>query len=187
MSIRYPSTITASDSDPAPRNGSEALSGPTGENAAPEKKVWEERVDEVEPSSSGPTLVAAAPDARHPHTEPSTAVTERDRGHHNEVVVIGRITAAPTVRDLPSGDRLVAWRVGVARPRSPQRPGHRLDSVTLVSFDEEFIDRVRHWRVGTVIRVTGALRRRIWRGRQGVRSVLEVEVTTAEAVARERE
>lgn len=115
-----------------------------------------------------------------------SAAVERDRGHHNEVVVIGRITAVPTVRELPSGDRLVSWRIGVARPRSLERPGHRLDSLTLVSFDEKFVERVRGWRMGSVIRVTGSLRRRIWRGSQGVRSVLEVEVATAEPVAKER-
>lgn len=115
-----------------------------------------------------------------------SAAIERDRGHHNEVVIIGRITAVPTVRELPSGDRLVSWRIGVARPRSLERPGHRLDSLTLVSFDEKFVERVRDWRMGSVIRVTGSLRRRIWRGSQGVRSVLEVEVATAEPVAKER-
>lgn len=114
--------------------------------------------------------------------EPKDTTKDRteDQGHLNQVLVVGRITAAPTVRELPSGDRLVSWRIGVARPDDPRRPGPRLDSLTLVSFEEPMIDRVREYRVGEVIRVTGALRRRIWRGPHGVRSILEVEVRTVD-------
>lgn len=104
----------------------------------------------------------------------------KDQGHLNQVLVVGRVTAAPTVRELPSGDRLVSWRIGVARPEDPRRPGHRLDSLTLISFEDALIDRVRDHGVGEVLRVTGALRRRIWRGPHGVRSILEVEVATVE-------
>ena len=111
-------------------------------------------------------------------TKTTTEALTKDQGHLNQVLVVGRITAAPTVRELPSGDRLVSWRIGVARPEDPRRPGHRLDSLTLISFEDSMVDRVRKYRPGEVIRVTGALRRRIWRGPQGVRSILEVEVRT---------
>lgn len=122
----------------------------------------------------GPTAVSIAPEA-----------PDRDRGHRNEVVVVGRITAPPRVRTLPSGDRLVSWRIGVARPRDPSRPGAtgRVDSLTLVSFEERIVDRVSGWRRGSVVRATGALRRRIWRGALGVRSVLEVEVASVSPIA----
>ncbi|MFB8761698.1 single-stranded DNA-binding protein [Nocardiopsis alba] len=122
----------------------------------------------------GPRAVSIAPE-----------VPDRDRGHRNEVVVVGRITAAPRVRTLPSGDRLVSWRIGVARPRDPSRPGAagRVDSLTLVSFEERIVDRVSGLRRGSVVRATGALRRRIWRGALGVRSVLEVEVASVSPLA----
>lgn len=113
-------------------------------------------------------------------TDTDTEAMARDQGHLNQVSVVGRITAAPTVRELPSGDRLVSWRIGVARPEDPRRPGPRLDSLTLVSFEDSMVDRVREYRLGEVIRVAGVLRRRIWRGPQGVRSVLEVEVRTVD-------
>ncbi|MEU2940326.1 single-stranded DNA-binding protein [Nocardiopsis alba] len=121
----------------------------------------------------GPTAVSVVPE-----------VPDRDRGHRNEVVVVGRITAPPRVRTLPSGDRLVSWRIGVARPRDPSRPGAtgRVDSLTLVSFEERIVDRVSGWRRGSVVRATGALRRRIWRGALGVRSVLEVEVASVSPI-----
>ena len=107
-------------------------------------------------------------------------VPDRADGHRNEVFVVGRVTAAPSERELPSGDRLVTWRICVARPEVSGRRRGRADSLTLVSFDPRLRAAVEGWRVGDVVRVTGELRRRAWRGRGGVRSVLEVEADTAE-------
>ncbi|WP_121182587.1 single-stranded DNA-binding protein [Nocardiopsis sp. Huas11] len=96
--------------------------------------------------------------------------------HLNEIVLVGRVTAEPSVRDLPSGDRLVTWRICVARPPDTRFRGRRVDSITCVSFDEGVRDEVRGWRLGDVVRLSGALRRRTWRGYDAVRSVHEVEV-----------
>ena len=115
---------------------------------------------------------------------PMPSFPERPDGHRNEVHVVGRVTAAPAEKELPSGDRLVTWRIGVARPEVPGPRRARVDSLTLVSFDPHMCDRVHGWRVGDVVRVTGELRRRFWRGWNGVRSVLEVEVDTAVLVRR---
>ncbi len=111
---------------------------------------------------------------------------DREEGHRNEVLAVGRVTAVPTEKELPSGDRLVTWRIGVARPGGPGNPRTRVDSLTLVSFDPRMCERVREWRVGDVVRVTGELRRRFWRGWNGVRSVLEVEADSAALVRRAR-
>ncbi|WP_017589813.1 single-stranded DNA-binding protein [Nocardiopsis ganjiahuensis] len=116
--------------------------------------------------------------------EPKGAGPERPDGHRNEVFVVGRVTAAPAERELPSGDRLVTWRIGVARAEVSGRRRARADSLTLVSFDPHMCDRVHGWRIGDVVRVTGELRRRFWRGWNGVRSVLEVEVGTVALVRR---
>ncbi|MEV2277099.1 single-stranded DNA-binding protein [Nocardiopsis sp. NPDC049922] len=103
-------------------------------------------------------------------------------GHRNEIVVAGRVTAEPAVRELPSGDRLAIWRVCVARTADSRFRGHRSDSITCVSFDPGVQDRVRGWRLGEVVEMTGALRRRTWRVGDGVRTVYEVEVRTARQV-----
>ncbi|NYJ37323.1 single-stranded DNA-binding protein [Nocardiopsis aegyptia] len=102
--------------------------------------------------------------------------------HHNEIVLVGRVTAVPVVRDLPSGDRLMTWRICVSRPPDTRFRGRRIDSITCVSFDTGVHDEVREWRLGDVVRMSGALRRRTWRGYDGVRSVHEVEVCGAALV-----
>nr|WP_051072990.1 single-stranded DNA-binding protein [Nocardiopsis valliformis] len=114
---------------------------------------------------------------------PLTERPDRAEGHRNEVFVVGRVTSAPFEREFPSGARLVTWRICMARPEVPGRRA-RSDSLTLVSFDEALCAKVHGWRVGDVVRVTGELRRRIWRGWKGVQSVLEVEVDTATLVRR---
>ncbi|WP_040699670.1 single-stranded DNA-binding protein [Nocardiopsis kunsanensis] len=102
--------------------------------------------------------------------------------HHNEVVVAGRITAEPRFRELPSGDHLATWRICVARHPSTRFRGRRVDSITCVSFDKDLHEHVRGWRLGDVVDVHGALRRRTWRGVDGPRSVCEVEAVSVRFV-----
>ncbi|MFD3686250.1 single-stranded DNA-binding protein [Nocardiopsis sp. NPDC058631] len=99
--------------------------------------------------------------------------------HRNEIVVAGRITAEPLVRELPSGDRVATWRICVARPTDTRYAGRGFDSITCASFDHDLHEGIRAWRLGDVVRMSGELRRRTWRGREGVRSVCEVEARTA--------
>lgn len=106
--------------------------------------------------------------------------------HHNEVVVAGRVTAEPRFRELPSGDHLATWRICVARHPSTRFRGRRVDSITCVSFDEGLHGHLRGWRLGDVVDVRGALRRRTWRGTAGPRSVCEVEATSVRFVRARR-
>ncbi|WP_425567386.1 single-stranded DNA-binding protein [Salinactinospora qingdaonensis] len=89
------------------------------------------------------------------------------------------MTAEPAVRELPSGDHLVIWRISVTRPIAEQRPKQPADTITCVSFDPSMQQAARDWRIGDVIEVTGALRRRFWRSSHGSSSVFEVEAKTA--------
>ncbi|WP_338043090.1 single-stranded DNA-binding protein [Nocardiopsis valliformis] len=140
----------------------------------PESGAVEQRVPGSETAKAGDSGLPMPPLTERP---------DRAEGHRNEVFVVGRVTSAPFEREFPSGARLVTWRICMARPEVPGRRA-RSDSLTLVSFDEALCAKVHGWRVGDVVRVTGELRRRIWRGWKGVQSVLEVEVDTATLVRR---
>lgn len=107
--------------------------------------------------------------------------------HRNEVVLAGRITAVPVMRNLPSGDHLATWRICVARPPTSNFRGRRVDSVTCASFDSGVHRAVEGWRVGDVVEVRGALRRRTWWGRAGFRSVCEVETAQVAFVRSRRQ
>jgi single-strand DNA-binding protein len=106
----------------------------------------------------------------------------------NEVVLTGRVSAPATVRALPSGDELVSWRLiiarehanpaagggGQSRPRSPT-----VDTIDCVAYRPVVRRAAAKWTGGEVLEVSGALRRRFWRGPHGTASRCEVEVSEA--------
>jgi single-strand DNA-binding protein len=101
-----------------------------------------------------------------------------DHLHVNEVNLVGRLTAGPLRKPLPSGAEVVEWRLLVKRPPEKWHGCTTGDSVRCMSFDRTFHDLVAGWRRGDVIGVRGALRRRIWRTPQGaMASLYEVEVS----------
>ncbi|QBI55060.1 single-stranded DNA-binding protein [Streptomonospora litoralis] len=109
---------------------------------------------------------------------------EREGGHRNEVVVAGRVTAEPYVRELASGDRLTTWRISIARARAQQRPNQSSDPITCVSFQQAIEERTREWRIGDTVQVSGSLRRRFWRSPKGSASVVEIEARAVQRISR---
>ena len=116
--------------------------------------------------------------------EPATAPAPR-----NEVVLLGRVSAAAQERELPSGDLLATFRVVVDRPpsRRPAPSGARLptfDALTCVAWSARVRRTAASLSVGDVVEVTGALRQRYWRAGGGLGSRTEVEAHTVRRVAR---
>ena len=105
--------------------------------------------------------------------------------HHNEVHIVGRVSAAPEVREIRDGE-LVVWRVAVERPRPPGVP-RRSDWLTCVTAEPGTGATARGLRVGDVVELHGRLRRRFWRSRHGPVTPLEIEVRGAEVVRAVRE
>lgn len=99
----------------------------------------------------------------------------------NEVLLVGRLSAAAQPRELPSGDVLVQFRLVVSRRVSPadretrpRRP--TVDTIDCVAWQPGLQRSVRAWQAGDVVEVTGGLRRRFWRAGGGPTSRTEVEV-----------
>ncbi|HVM26090.1 MAG TPA: single-stranded DNA-binding protein [Mycobacteriales bacterium] len=114
---------------------------------------------------------------------------ERATAPRNEVVLVGRVSAAAEERELPSGDLLVSWRVVVDRPppRRPTPEGVRLptsDVVVCVAWSTRVRRTAASLSVGDVVQVTGALRQRFWRAGGSLGSRTEVEVETLRRLAR---
>ena len=103
----------------------------------------------------------------------------------NIVVLVGRLSGAPSMRVLPSGDELTAWRLvidrdpaAVTRSSSPRAPS--VDTIDCVAFKRGVQRLAARWASGDVIEARGALRRRFWRGAAGAAaSRYEVEVSEA--------
>jgi single-strand DNA-binding protein len=111
----------------------------------------------------------------------------------NEVTLVGRVSALPEQRELPSGDRLVTLRVVVARP--PQRGGPKGAQKNGQKRTVDVID-VACWTKRTQrtaialeaddgVRVEGALRRRFFASGGGRASRYEVEAARLVRISRQ--
>lgn len=101
----------------------------------------------------------------------------------NEVVLVGRVSADPEDRELPSGDILTTFRLVVDRPPPARRPreGSRpatTDTLDCVAWGGAVRRSARTVRAGDVVAVEGALRRRFWRSPAGAASRYEIELDT---------
>ena len=103
----------------------------------------------------------------------------------NEVRLVGRISAGPEERVLPSGDVLWTFRVVVPRP-PPGRPGvrHGVDALECAVWGGRVRRSVAGWGEGDVVEVTGAIRRRFFRTASGAASRVEVEVSSGRLIRR---
>lgn len=110
-------------------------------------------------------------------------------GPCNEVVLVGRVSATPQRRELPSGDQLVTLRVVVDRPPA-SRTRKSLTQQATTGTDRRAVDviDVACWtrrvqrtaarlEARDVIRVEGALRRRFFATAGSRASRYEVEAT----------
>ncbi len=105
-----------------------------------------------------------------------------DSHAHNEVSLVGRLSAPAEERVLPSGDAMVTWRLVVRRPPSPRAGAPSVDTIDCASFRADVRRSAAKWSADDVLEVTGALRRRFWRGGSGAASRTEVEVASVRRV-----
>jgi single-strand DNA-binding protein len=100
----------------------------------------------------------------------------------NEVVLTGRVSACPQVRELPSGDILLTFRLIVDRdpPTAGKQPHRRqVDTIDCAVWTARVQRAVRSWHPDDVVEIQGALRRRFRRAPGGAISRVEVEVHKA--------
>lgn len=108
----------------------------------------------------------------------------------NAVALRGRISSAPTERELPSGDVIFTFRLVVGRDPSPmtktmtKTSKQSSDWVDCVAWGGRVKRSVTTWRVGDFVEVEGALRRRFYRVEARTSTRVEVEVLTGRVVER---
>jgi single-strand DNA-binding protein len=98
-----------------------------------------------------------------------------DAGHVNTVTLVGRVSAAPDARDLPSGDRLVTLRVVVDRPPGRGSTKRAVDVIDVACWSKRTQRTATSLTPDDTVRVEGALRRRFFATGAGRASRYEVE------------
>jgi single-strand DNA-binding protein len=111
----------------------------------------------------------------------------------NEVTLVGRVSALPEQRDLPSGDQLVTLRVVVDRP--PQRAGPKgaqkkgqkrtVDVIDVACWTKRTQRTAIALEADDGVRVEGALRRRFFAAGGGRASRYEVEAARLVRISRQ--
>lgn len=110
--------------------------------------------------------------------EPAT-----ETSHLNEVTLVGRVSASPEQRELPSGDQLVTLRVVVDRLPSKGAPPSRgigkrtVDVIDVACWTRRTQRSASGLAPDDGVRVEGSLRRRFFATAGGRSSRYEVEAT----------
>jgi single-strand DNA-binding protein len=117
--------------------------------------------------------------------EPSGAADE----DVNEVRLVGRLSADPEERVLPSGDSLWTFRVTVERPPRKRGQGgqgstQRSDSLDCAVWGGRPRRTVSTWSAGDLVEVSGAIRKRFFQAGGARASRVEVEVARARVIRR---
>ena len=121
---------------------------------------------------------------------PGGAADPGDLEVANDVRLVGRLTAEPTVVELPSGDSLVTFRISVPRASPPRSSapaavkGQRVDSVPCTAWTPRLRRSIQSWRPGDVVEVSGAVRCRFYQAGGATRSRVEVEAASARIIRR---
>ena len=107
--------------------------------------------------------------------DPNNAPTEAGAA----VVLVGRLGASVTRRELPSGDVVEIFTVVVDRPAraDPRGSRVRVDAIPCQAFRATVVRRLAAIEPGAWVRAEGTLRRRFWRSGAGLGSAMEVEVS----------
>jgi single-strand DNA-binding protein len=103
----------------------------------------------------------------------------------NQVTLVGRVSAAPERRDLPSGDQLVTLRVVVDRPRQKGVARRAVDVIDVACWTKRTQRTAAGLEPDDGVRVEGALRRRFFAAGGGRASRYEVEASRLVRVSRQ--
>lgn len=94
----------------------------------------------------------------------------------NEVRLIGRVTSLAVEKELPSGDKVVEFRVVIGREKS--RNGKKeVDSLDIAAWSAKARRAALAVKIDTWVEVKGSVRRRFWRAPTGLASRWQVEAS----------
>jgi single-strand DNA-binding protein len=98
---------------------------------------------------------------------------------------VGRVSAVPERRDLPSGDQLVTFRVVVDRPPQKGVSKRAVDVIDVACWTKRTQRTAAGLEPDDTVRVEGALRRRFFAAAGGRASRYEVEASRLVRVSRQ--
>ena len=95
----------------------------------------------------------------------------------NEVYLVGRVTSLAVEKELPSGDKVVEFRVVISRAKSRGNK-QEVDSLDIAVWNAKSRRAALALKVDTWVEIHGAVRRRFWQAPSGLASRWQVEAST---------
>ena len=92
----------------------------------------------------------------------------------NEVFLVGRVTSLAVEKLLPSGDRVVEFRVVIGREKS-RGSKKEVDSLDIAAWSSRTRKAALSLKIDTWVEIKGSVRRRFWRAPTGLASRWQVE------------
>ena len=108
-------------------------------------------------------------------TKSKTVLTQSHQPK-NEVFLVGRVTSLAVEKLLPSGDRVVEFRVVIGRAKS-RGSKKEVDSLDIAAWSSRTRKAALSLKIDTWVEITGAVRRRFWRAPTGLASRWQVEAS----------
>lgn len=91
----------------------------------------------------------------------------------NEVLLRGRISGEPREKEMPSGDRVVEFRLVI-----PRKVREGVDTLDIAAWTSKTRRTGLSLKPDQKVEISGAIRRRFWQGPTGVASRWQVEAST---------
>ncbi len=133
------------------------------------------------PAAAGDGPLTSAPAVDPAQTPPGAAAPAAAPVEYaaiNQIRLVGVVADAGEERELAGGIHVIRWSLRV--PRGGGRGGS--DLIDCVAYAQPLQSLALQWRVGTVVSVEGALRRRFFRSGGRTATRVEVEAQSAEVL-----
>ena len=109
-------------------------------------------------------------------TKTSERVAKEEFSPTNEVRLVGRVTSLAVEKELPSGDKVVEFRVVIGREKL--RNGKKeVDSLDIAAWSAKARRAALAVKIDSWVEVKGSVRRRFWRAPTGLASRWQVEAS----------
>lgn len=94
----------------------------------------------------------------------------------NEVFLVGRVTSLAVEKILPSGDKVVEFRIVIGRKVS-KGSKKEVDALDIAAWSAKSRRAALALKIDTWVEITGSVRRRFWRAPTGLASRWQVEAS----------
>ena len=109
-------------------------------------------------------------------TKTSEKIAKDEFSPLNEVRLVGRVTSLAVEKELPSGDKVVEFRVVIGREKL--RNGKKeVDSLDIAAWSAKARRAALAVKIDSWVEVKGSVRRRFWRAPTGLASRWQVEAS----------